>query len=132
MNHPLDWSTFEYGFTIDRKYHEKIFEIVGCIIPKGSSIPVIVEFEGEEYNASIGNANIKSRKENTLQLLYRGKHRIGDKLKELFSDTHTYLKTKKAELGGRAQIKLPEELQATITLYSKNAKGNYKMECKKL
>lgn len=132
LTHSLDWSPFEYGFTIDKKYHEALLKaIAGKDLPRGGFVPVVIEYDGEEFNAIIDHPDVKSRPDNIYRLLYRGKRKIGDKLKENFPETYNYIKTLKEEHGGRFQVKLPDELKATISLFEKEPPSKFKFECKK-
>lgn len=132
LTHSLGWSPFEYGFTIDKKYHEALLKaIAGKDLPRGGFVPVVIEYDGEEFNAIIDHPDVKSRPDNIYRLLYRGKRKIGDKLKENFPETYNYIKTLKEEHGGRFQVKLPDELKATISLFEKEPPSKFKFECKK-
>lgn len=132
LTHSLDWSPFEYGFTIDKKYHETLLKAIeGKDLPRGGIVPVVIEYDGEEFNAVIDHPDVKNRPDNIYRLLYRGKRKIGDKLKENFPETYNYIKTLKDEHGGRFQVKLPDELKATITLFEKEPPTKFKFECKK-
>lgn len=130
LTHPLDWSPFNQGFTIDTKFHENIFNALGFVIPKGQSAKVIVELNGEDYPAKFANVDVKGRKGNVLQLLYSGKTGLGSKLQTLFPDTYSFIKEQKEKLGGKKMVKLPENLKATIKIYSKEDRKNFMMECK--
>lgn len=132
LTHSLDWSPFEYGFTIDKKYHEALLKaLAGKELPRGGFVPVVIEYDGEEFNAIIDHPDVKSRPDNIYRLIYRGKYKIGDKLKENFPDTYKYIKALKEEHGGRFQVKLPDELKATIALFEKESPTKFKFECKK-
>lgn len=132
LTHSLDWSPFEYGFTIDKKYHEPLLKALAVKeLPRSRFVPIVIEYDGEEFNAIIDHPDVKSRPDNIYRLLYRGKRKIGDKLKENFPDTYNYIKTLKEEHGGRFQVKLPDELKATITLFEKEPPIKFKFECKK-
>ena len=131
LTHPLDWSPFQYGFTIDRKFHQTVFDALGEEIPRGKSVPIIIKFMDEEYKASIGNANIKGRNDTVIRILYNGKVGLGAKLKEIFPKTFEYIKKEKESHNGRYQVKLPDNLKATIKLYSTDEVYNFEMECEK-
>ena len=91
---------------------------------------IFAEFNWVDYVYEFANADVKGRKGNVLQLLYSGKTGLGSKLQTLFPDTYSFIKEQKEKLGGKKMVKLPENLKATIKIYSKEDRKNFKMECK--
>ena len=74
LTHSIDWSPFEYGFTIDKKFHEAVFKAVGNYIPRGSGVDIKIVFQGKVFDAKITNADSQGRKGDTIRLLYKGKN----------------------------------------------------------
>lgn len=117
LTHPVDWSPFEYGFTIDKKFHEAIFAAVGKYIPRGSGVDVKIVFQGKVFDAKITNADCQGRKGDTIRLLYKGKNNtLGSYLKEVLPDIYNYIKTFKEKNGGRKQCPLPSDLRKLLIM----------------
>lgn len=115
FSHPIDWSSFEYGFTIDKKYHASIFETLGQYIPRGSGVDIRVSFDKNIYDAQITNADCQGRKGDTIRLLYRRKYNnLGTQLKNVETDIYSFIKHFKDLYGGRKQCTLPKNLQKTL------------------
>lgn len=127
--HSLDWSPFEYGFTVDKRYHKGIFNALGKEIPVGSSIPVVIEYDGEKYNAVFDRPDVKGRSGDVVRLLYRGKRTLGDKLKEHYPRVYKYIKDLKEIHGGRHQVTLPENLRVNLCIFQKDTPSEYYLSC---
>lgn len=117
LTHPVDWSPFEYGFTIDKKFHEAIFKAVGKYIPRGSGVDVKIVFHGIVFDAKITNADCQGRKGDTIRLLYKGKNNtLGSYLKEVLPEIYNYIKGFKEKNGGRKQCPLPSDLRKLLIM----------------
>lgn len=117
LTHPVDWSPFEYGFTIDKKFHDAIFKAVGKYIPRGSGVDIKIVFHGKVFDAKITNADCQGRKGDTIRLLYKGKNNtLGSYLKEVLPDIYNYIKTFKEKNGGRKQCPLPSDLRKLLIM----------------
>lgn len=115
--HPVDWSSFEYGFTIDNKFHEAIFAAVGKYIPRGSGVDVKIIFQGKVLDAKITNANCQGRNGDTIRLLYKGKsNTLGSYLKEILPEIYNYIKAFKEVNGGRKQCHIPSEMHKLLVM----------------
>lgn len=129
LTHPVDWSPFEYGFTIDHKFHEAIFKAIGHYIPRGSGVNIKLYFEGKLYDAKITNAN-RQVKGDTIRLLYCGKHNnFGTRLKEELPELYDYLKQFKETNGGRSRCNIPIELRQRIALQKTAQPDVYNVLC---
>lgn len=128
LTHSIDWSPFEYGFTIDKKFHEAVFKAVGHYIPRGSGVDIKVLFQGKAFDAKITNADSKGRKGDTIRLLYKGKNNtLGSYLKEVLPEVYDYLKTFKEKNGGRKQCPLPSDLRKMLVLNRTENKDIFNM-----
>ena len=117
LTHPVDWSPFEYGFTIDKKFHDVIYKAVGKYIPRGSGVDVKIVFHGKVFDAKITNADCQGRKGDTIRLLYKGKNNtLGSYLKEVLPDIYNYIKNFKEKNGGRKQCPLPSDLRKLLIM----------------
>lgn len=129
FSHPIDWSPFEYGFTIDKKYHEAIFQTVGHYIYRGCGVDIKVLYDGAYYDAKITNANCKGRKGDTIRLLYRNKEsNLGTRLKSVVPEIYLYIKEFKDLYGGRKQCILPNYLHKLLIFKRTNVYGSFIME----
>lgn len=128
FSHPIDWSPFEYGFTIDKKYHEPLFKKEGIYIARGTGIEVKISFDGEIFEAKITNADCQGRKGDTIRLLYKSKsNSLGEKLKTVAPDIYSYIKNYKEQFGGKKQCTLPNKLKKSL-VFKSNGFRSYIME----
>jgi len=117
LYHKLDWSPFEYGFYIDAKYHDGVFDALGKKLMKGEKVVCTLLVEDEAYEIKITNADVKNRNDNPIRLLYKGRKTTpGLHLKKLFPEAYQFIKDFKDLHGGRAQVKLPEHLQVMLSV----------------
>lgn len=115
FEHVLDWSTFEYGFTIEKKYHQIIFDFIGRYIVRGTGVDIKVRYNEEMFDAKITNANCMERKGDTIRLLYPGScHNLGSQLKSNETAIYNYIKQFKDQYGGRRQCVLPVNLRKKL------------------
>lgn len=132
FTHPIDWSPFEYGFTIDKVYHEPIFKNEGLYIARGTGIDIKIHFGEEIFDAKITNADCQGRKGDTIRLLYKGKsNNLGEKLKTVVPEIYSYIKNFKEQFGGRKQCPLPSHLKKTL-LFKRDGLRSYKMEIREI
>lgn len=128
FRHLLDWSPFEYGFTIDKEYHDAIFESLGGPLAKGTSKDVYLLLDDLRFDVKIGNADLNGRPDNCVRLLYRHKdEHPGLYLRHIFKKTYEYIKGEKDMLGGRAQVKLPDDLKVMLHVEETDAPFVYRM-----
>ena len=131
FSHVIDWSPFEYGFTIDKKYHDAIFNSIGRYIPRGTGVDVFIIFEDDKYEARITNADCQGRKGDTVRLLYKGKYNsLGAKLKTAVPEIYSYIRCFKEQYGGRKQCDLPNEFKKNLIFKQGNQSGYYYMYIK--
>lgn len=131
FSHVIDWSPFEYGFTIDKKYHDAIFNSIGHYIPRGTGVDVCILFEDDKYEARITNADSQGRKSDTVRLLYKGKYdNLGSKLKTVVPEIYSYIRCFKEQYGGRKQCDLPNEFRKILIFKQGNQSGFYDMYIK--
>lgn len=128
LTHPVDWSPFEYGFTIDKKFHDAIFKAVGKYIPRGSGVDVKIFFHGKVFDAKITNADCQGRKGDTIRLLYKGKNNtLGSYLKEILPEIYNYIKTFKEKNGGRKQCPLPSDIRKLLIMKRTEICGTFNL-----
>lgn len=82
----VDKSFLTRGFTIPRSCVDKVEQIVGQKIERGSTFDVKVEFNGLQYQARIYNLKFKDHEDIVWQMLWRGKPSIAEALQIFFSD----------------------------------------------
>lgn len=117
FTHAVDWSPFEYGFAINRKYHDRIFQHFGYYIERGSGVPVNILFKGKTFEASITNEDSKSQKGDAIRLLYSGKYdTLGSYLKKVVPDIYHYIKSYKEANRNSRSYSLPLHLRKTMVL----------------
>lgn len=128
LTHSIDWSPFEYGFTIDKKFHEAVFKAVGNYIPRGSGVDIKVLFQGKVFDAKITNADSQGRKGDTIRLLYKGKNNtLGSYLKEVLPEVYNYIKNFKEKNGGRKPCPLPSDLRRQLVMNCTENNGIFNM-----
>lgn len=129
FSHPIDWSPFEYGFTIDKKYHDSIFRTLGQYIHRGSGVNIKIAFDKKEFEAKITNADCQGRKGDVIRLLYRSRYNnLGSHLKNVVPEIYSFIKTFKDLHGGRKQCVLPNNLRKHLVFKSSDVAGSFKME----
>ncbi len=111
LTHPIDWSLFEYGFTVDKQYHEAVFKSIGQYIPRGKGVNIRIIIDDNVFEAKLANADSKGRKGDTIRLLYRRKNNnLGIYLKDHYPEIYEFIKSYKEQQGGRKQCILPNDL----------------------
>lgn len=117
ITHPIDWSLFEYGFTIDKSYHDAVFKSLGQYVPRGQGVNICLTLDGNLFEAKITNADSQGRKGDTIRLLYRRKNNnLGIYLKNRYPEIYNFIKSFKAQHGGRKQCILPSDLSKQLVM----------------
>lgn len=110
LMHPIDYSVFEHGLTIESKYHGAVFDSFDRFIEKGRSVDITLNYKGVLFQAKLRNVNITGRKGNTLQILHKKSNSLGGYLKDELKDVYEYLANFKEKNGSRAKCILPSKL----------------------
>ncbi len=131
FTHPLDWSSFNYGMTIESKFHQAVFNALGLYIPRSRGVEITLLIDKLTYKVKITNADRKVNGD-TIRLLYKGKIATpGDYLKGKYPDAYKYLKEMKEAAGStRKQFELPPHLAKTMILKTTPKPLTFQMEIK--
>ncbi len=131
FTHPLDWSSFNYGMTVETKFHQAVFNALGLYIQRGSGVEITLLIDKLTFKARITNAD-RQVNGDTIRLLYKGKTATpGDYLKGKYPKAYKYLVEKKKEAGStRKQFELPPHLAKTIILKTTPTPLTFEMEIK--
>lgn len=128
----VDWSTFEYGFAVERSYHDAIFQAVGRRIERGTSVPVSIIYGDEVYSVNIGNADVAKTNFDTIRVMYRGKYNhLGITLKQQFPALYSYIKNFKESNPGQRRCAIPPELQRFLVLKQTSEKYIFRLTVQK-
>lgn len=101
FDHAVDYSFFNYGCTLDKKFHLIIFDVLGGRIERGNKKDISLLFDGMEFSAQFENVDRHGVPSDTVRLMWKG--RIAHKLS-------TYLQQKFPEYKAIAELhekKLP-------------------------
>ena len=128
----VDWSTFEYGFAVERSYHDAIFQAVGRRIERGTSVPISIIYDDEIYEASIGNADVTIANSDTIRVMYKGKYNhLGITMKQQFPALYAYIKNFKERYPGKRRCVIPPELQRFLVLKQTSERYLFRLEIRK-
>lgn len=72
FDHAVDYSFFNYGCTLDKKFHQTIFDALGGRIERGQHRDVVFLYEDKEYTAQFENVNRHGVKSDTVRLMWKG------------------------------------------------------------
>jgi len=128
FEHVLDYSFYNYGCTIDKKFHQPIFDVLGGRIERGQRKDIMLRYDGKDFAAQIENVDRKGVQSDTIRCMWKGK---------AASKLSTYLQQQFA--SAFAQIKglheshvnvLPFNLKRIALFYNKDARV-FEMKLKK-
>ena len=124
----VDWSTFEYGFAVERSYHDAIFQAVGRRIERGTSVPVSIIYGDEVYRACIDATSAGA-----IRVLYRKTNGVylGITLKQQFPALYSYIKNFKECNPGQSRYTIPPELQRFLVLKQTSEKYIFRLTVQK-
>lgn len=127
FEHTLDYSFYRYGCTIDRKYHQAIFDVFGGRIERGQHKDIVLRFDGKEFAAQIENVNRQGVKSDTIRCMWKGKEtaKLSAYLQQQFTDE---FRTINALHEARIN-KLPDNLKR-IALFYNPKDGIFEMKLK--
>jgi len=119
----IDWSVFNYGWTLPKERHKIIYLIIEEELSRGESRNISVEFNGNTFELKFRSVD-RQTKTDTLQIRYDNNKRFIENLKEVFKDSFTTL----SEEENHKSDKLSEYL---LFLYN-NSSDKYKVIPSKL
>lgn len=127
FEHTLDYSFYRYGCTIDRKYHQSIFDVFGGRIERGTRRKITLRYEGKDFDAQIENVDINGRASDTIRCMWMGaaEKRLSSFLQQQFANDYKIIST----LHENKINKLPEELKRIALFYNKEV-GVFEMSVK--
>ncbi|MCK8825398.1 McrB family protein [Fuchsiella alkaliacetigena] len=127
----VNWSIFNWGFTISADYHEKLNKINKENLDEGTSQEIKISIEGDEFTASLRNID-RNAKGTTLQIRYDSNEKLQDFLKEKFANSYQYIIKKRKELKEegqkRPQVDVPDENAEYINIYPTDTPYKYRFE----
>lgn len=127
FEHTLDYSFYRYGCTIDRKYHQAIFDVFGGRIERGKRRKITLRYEGKDFDAQIENVDINGRASDTIRCMWMGatEKKLSTYLQKQFENDYKAI----SELHENHVNKLPEELKRIALFYNKE-NGVFEMKVK--
>ena len=113
FDHAVDYSFFNYGCTLDKKFHQTIFDVLGGRIERGQRQDIVLIYDGKEYAAQFENVDRHGVKSDTIRLMWKGKAdaKLSAYLQQKFPEYKTI-----ADLHDRHEH-VPENLLHTALLY---------------
>lgn len=121
----VDWSLFQNGLHVKQKYHQHFFEINQEKLPLGHSRSGKFIFEGTQFDISIKNSN-RDVKGDTIHIRYDGNSELKEKITQRFRSTYGYYKENKIQK--RQLVKIPEEQQEYLCIYSTSLPYQYRID----
>lgn len=120
MKKKVDWSSFNWGFTIPREFHQKIYDSISEEIEPSESQDITLKYNNKDYNVSIRNVNRNTNSE-TLQMRYDGNDEFKNLLTDRFNQSYNYIvkerKIKSENGATRPQVDVPEERAEYLSIY---------------
>jgi hypothetical protein len=86
----IDWSVFNYGWTLPKERHQLIFLIFGEKLTRGDSRNISVEFNGSMFDLKLRSVD-RQTKTDTLQIRYDNNRIFIKNLKQVFEDSFNTL-----------------------------------------
>lgn len=113
FDHAVDYSFFNYGCTLDKKFHQTIFDVLGGRIERGQRQDIVLIYDGKEFAAQFENVDRHGVKSDTIRLMWKGKAdaKLSAYLQQKFPEYKTI-----ADLHDRHEH-VPENLLHTAFLY---------------
>lgn len=117
FEHTLDYSFYRYGCTIDRKYHQTIFDVFGERIERGTRRKITLRYDGKDFDAQIENVDINGRASDTIRCMWMGatEKKLSTYLQQQFMNDYKAI----SELHENKINKLPDELKRIAMFYNK-------------
>ena len=92
----VDWSLFNYGFTIPQSYVKSFCANLGSEVPRGGSYRIILMLGDKEYfPATLSNVGFSSESRQQWQVRYGATSPIATKLREIFKASYNHFVTAK-------------------------------------
>ena len=112
FDHVVDYSFFNYGCTLDKKFHKTIFDVLGGRIERGQRQDIVLLYDGKEFAAQFENVDRHGVKSDTIRLMWKGKAdaKLSSYLQQKFPEYKTI-----ADLHDRREH-VPENLLHTATI----------------
>lgn len=132
LKRPVDLSLLTNGFHIPIIFHPLVYAICGEI-RRGENLSVKILIGNETFDAKLYNINFDKRTYpdhlDLLQIRYTPNSPIAKTLQTIFNKEYNYLMNKRAKVGPRKQIQLPEEYNSNIVLYGISSNNVFILEC---
>jgi predicted restriction endonuclease len=130
----VDWSLLNFGLNIPVALQVMFYESVKGYLKKGDTKKIKIVIGNEEFMATLTNINFDQSKypnhKELLQIRYTTNSPIAKKLQSIFTESHQYLLLEKEKLvNKRIPIKLPENINEFIVLYTTQFQDTFFLEC---
>ena len=130
----VDWSLLNFGLNIPVAIQVMFYENIKGYLKKGDTKKIKIIIDNEEFIASLTNINFDQSKypnhKELLQIRYTANSPIAKKLQSVFTESYKYLHIEKEKLvNKRIPIKLPENINEFIVLYTTQFQDTFYLEC---
>jgi hypothetical protein len=130
----IDWSALHLGINIPIFLQNIFYENIKIKLQKGENKKIKLLLDGVEYPAILTNIYFDETKYPThkelLQIRYAPNSEIAQRLREMFSNSYSYLFAEKEKLiNKKKQLSVPEEMREYLVIYSTVFDDVFAIEC---
>jgi len=113
FEHSLDYSFYNYGCTIDKKFHQSIFDALGGRLERGQRANIVVSYDNKQFSARFENVDRHGVASDTIRCMWMGKSddKLSTYLQAKFPESQTI-----ADLHERKE-RVPINLLHNATLH---------------
>lgn len=130
----IDWSALHLGVNIPISLQNVFYENIKIKLQKGENKKIKLLLDGVEYPAILTNIYFDETKYPThkelLQIRWSPNSEIAQRLREIFSNSYSYLAIEKEKLTNKKkQLAVPEEMREYLAIYSTVFDDIFAIEC---
>ena len=134
MQKKVDWSLLQDGFAIPLAACSALMEWDESMKIHGQSKEIKILVDGMFYDAKLKNQNFKQHNwvghKDIIQIRYAKQSPLSKKLREVFWQSYEYIFAKKQLIENKnRQVRLPDNIQEFIRLYTTSSKDVLCIEC---
>jgi len=130
----VDWSALNIGINIPISLQSVFYENIELVMKKGDSKKIKLLLDGIEYPVTLNNIYFDVNKypmhKELLQIRYTPNSLFAKKLREIFSESYSYLLSEKEKLTNKKkQLTVPKEFREYIAIYSTSFTDVFSLDC---
>ena len=130
----VDWSSLNIGINIPISLQNIFYKNIGLVMKKGDRKKLKLLLDGIEYPVTLNNIYFDENKyplhRELLQIRYTPNSLFAKKLREIFSESYSYLLVEKEKLiNKKKQLTVPKESREYIAIYSTSFPDVFSLDC---